>query len=176
MARRRAAAYPRGMARSALAAALHRAPLWLHRRGIRGWERVLGIDWIVLTTRGRRSGEPRAVMLDAIGHDVATDTWYVQPADGRRAHWLQNVLAHPIATVEVRGRRFEATARDATGPEGADVVLRFIRTHPRYARVVVWLVGYVDSTDHPDPVLRAKLEDVPVIALRPTASEASRSR
>ncbi len=164
------------MARSAVAAALHRAPLWLHRWGIRGWERALGVDWIVLTTRGRRSGAPRAVMLDAVGHDVATDTWYVQPADGRRAHWLRNLLAHPTAMLEVRGRRFEATARDATGREGADVVLRFIRTHPRYARLVVALVGYVDSIDHPDAVLRAKLLDVPVMALTPTTSEAPRSR
>lgn len=176
MAGRRRRAYPRRMARSALGAALHRAPLRLHRFGIRGYERLLGIDWIVLTTRGRRSGEPRTVVLDAVGHDVATDTWYVQPADARRAHWLRNVLAHPAATVEVRGRRFDATARDASGPEGADVVLRFIRTHPWYARLVVWLVGYVDSIDHPDDVLRAKLEEVPVIALTPTASEAPRSR
>ena len=57
----------------------------------------------------------------------------------------------------------------------AEIVLRFIRTHPLYARVVVRLVGYVDSIDHPDDVLRAKLLDVPVMALTPTTSDA-RSR
>ena len=164
------------MARSALVARLHRAPLWLHRLGIRGLERIVGIDWIVITTRGRRSGVPREVMLDVIGHDEATDTWYVQPADGRRANWFQNLLAHPTATVEVRGRHFEAHAHDVTGPEGAEVVLRFIRTHPLYARLIVWFVRYVDSIDHPDATLRAKLTTVPVMALRPTTSEDHRSR
>jgi deazaflavin-dependent oxidoreductase (nitroreductase family) len=164
------------MARSALVTALYRAPLQLHRLGIRGLERLIGIDWIVITTCGRRSGAPREVMLDVVGHDETTDTWYVQPADGRRANWFQNLLAHPTATVEVRGRRFEATARDATGPEGAEVVLRFIRTHPLYARVIVWFVRYVDSVDHPDETLRAKLTDVPVIALRPNTDTGLRSR
>jgi deazaflavin-dependent oxidoreductase (nitroreductase family) len=164
------------MARSPVVAALYRAPLRLHRLGIRGLERLIGIDWIVLTMRGRRSGVPREVMLDVIGHDDATDTWYVQPADGRRANWFQNLLATPTATVEVRGRRFEATAIDVTGPEGAEVILRFIRTHPLYARLIVWFIPYVDSIDHPDETLRAKLKTVPVMALRPNSSEDSRSR
>jgi deazaflavin-dependent oxidoreductase (nitroreductase family) len=165
------------MARSAIATFFHRAPLQLHRLGIRGYERfLLGIDWLVLTTRGRRSGEPREIMVDVIGHDAQRDTWYVQPADGRRANWFQNLLAHTIATVEVRGRRFEARATDVTGPEGAEIVLRFIRAHPLYARLIVWMLRYVDSIDHPDETLRAKLIDVPVMALRPITSEDSRSR
>jgi deazaflavin-dependent oxidoreductase (nitroreductase family) len=148
-------------------ATLYRLPLWLHGFGIRGYERLLGIDWIVLTTRGRRSGAPRDVMLDAIGHDTETGTWYVQPADEARAHWLRNLRAHPIATVEVRGRRFEARATEITGPAGAEVVLRFIRTHPWYARLIVWMVGYVDGIDLPDDELLAKLRHVVVVALHP---------
>jgi deazaflavin-dependent oxidoreductase (nitroreductase family) len=164
------------MARSSIVAALYRLPLALRRLGVRGYERVLGIDWLVLTTRGRRSGAPRDVMVDVIGHDPTTDTWYVQPADGRRANWFRNLRADPRATVAVRNRRFEATATDVTGPEGADVVLRFIRTHPLYARVIIWFVRYVDNIDHPDDTLRAKLTTVPVMALRPTTSEDHRSR
>lgn len=148
---------------------LYRLPLWLHAVGIRGYERVLGIDWLVLTTRGRRTGRPRTVMVDVIGHDATTDTWYVQPADPERSHWLRNLRAHPIATAEVRGRRFRARAAEVTGEEGAEVVLRFIRAHPLYARLVVWLVGYVDSPDRSDDALRARLRTVPVIALRAIA-------
>ena len=143
---------------------LHRLPILLHGLGIRGYERVLGIDWLLLTTTGRRSGRPRTVMVDAIGHDDGT--WYVQPAEPH-AHWLANLRADPIATVEVRGRRFDVRAEEITGPRGADVIVRFIREHPRYARLVIALVGYVDSPDHSDDELRAKLRDVPVIALRP---------
>ena len=145
---------------------IYRLPLWLRTLGIRGYERILGIDWLVLTTRGRRSGEPRTVMVDVIGHDPVTDTWYIQPADGQRSQWLRNLRAHPYATVEVRGRRFQAGATEITGKEGAEVVLRFIRSHPLYARVIIWFVGYVDSPDHPDEELRERLRTVPVVALR----------
>lgn len=147
-------------------ATLRRLPLWLHRLGIRGYERVLGVDWLVLTTRGRRTLGPRTVVLDVIGRDAARDVWYVQPADGRRSHWFQNLLAHPEATVEVHGRRFEAHGTEVTGDEGAEIILRFLRTHPLYGRLVVWLVGYVDDVGVPDEELRIKLEDVPLIALR----------
>ena len=151
---------------SALQQALYRLPLWLHALGIRGYERILGIDWLVLTTRGRRTGEPRTVMVDVIGHDPRTDTWYIQPAEGERSHWLRNLRAHPEAIVEVRGRKFRAGATEITGEHGAEVVLRFIRQHPLYARVIIWFVGYVDSPDHSDDELRERLRAVPVMALR----------
>ena len=146
--------------------AVFRVPVLLHRAGIRGIERVLGIDWLLLTTTGRRSGRPHVVMLDAVGHDPASDTYYVQPADGRRADWVRNVGAHPDVTVEVRGRRFAARVEDVTGPEGAEVVLHFVRTHPIYARIIVWFVRYVDRVDVPDDDLRRSLATTPVYALR----------
>jgi deazaflavin-dependent oxidoreductase (nitroreductase family) len=152
---------------SSWTAALYRLPLVLRRLGIGGYERLLGIDWLILTTRGRRTGRPREVMLDAVGHEPSTDTWYVQPADEAGAHWLRNLRAHPVATVEVRGRRFRARATEVTGDEGARVVLAFIRDHPWYARLVTWLVGYVDSVDAPDDELLAKLRHVVVVALHP---------
>ena len=127
---------------------------------------MLGIDWLLLTTTGRRSGRPHVVMLDVVGHDPASDTFYVQPADGRRADWVRNVAVTPGVTVEVRGRRFEARVEDVTGPEGAEVVLHFIRTHPLYARMIVWFVGYVERVDVPDEELRAALATTPVFAVR----------
>jgi len=152
---------------------LFRIPLLLHRAGIRGVERVLGIDWIVLTTTGRRSGRPHVVMLDVVGHHAAGDVYYVQPADGRRADWVRNVAADPAVTAEVGGRTFRARVDDVTGAEGAEVVLHFIRTHPLYARVIVWFVGYVDRVDVPDDELRRALATTPVFAIRGLASGAA---
>lgn len=153
---------------------LFRVPLLFHRAGVRGVERLLGIDWIVLTTTGRRSGRPHVVMLDVVGHCPAGDVYYVQPADGRRADWVRNVAVNPIVTAEVGGRRFPARVDDVTGVEGAEVVLHFIRTHPRYARVIVWFVRYVDRVDVPDDVLRRALATTPVFAVRALVSGAAR--
>jgi deazaflavin-dependent oxidoreductase (nitroreductase family) len=144
---------------------LFRLPLVLHRVGIRGVERLIGIDWIVLTTTGRRTGMPHQVMLDVVGEDRARERWYVQPAAGRGAAWVRNVVAQPLAEAEVRGRHLHVRVRDATGPEGAEVVLRFLRAHPWYGRVIVWFVGYVDRIDRSDDDLRARLATTPVFAI-----------
>lgn len=148
---------------------LFRLPLVLERHGaallVRGATRLLGIDWIVLETIGRRSGARHTVMLDVVGRDVQRDVYYVQPAFGRTADWVRNTAAHPDVDGRVGERRFRAHVRDATGAEGAAVVLRFLRQHPRYARLIVWFVGYVDRVDRPDDELLRDLQRTPVFAI-----------
>ncbi|MEO8605162.1 MAG: nitroreductase/quinone reductase family protein, partial [bacterium] len=78
--------------------ALFRIPLQMERLvGERLWHvmaRLLGVEWIVLETVGRRSGRLHDVVLDVVGRDAARDIYYVQPADGRRSAWVHNVGAH----------------------------------------------------------------------------------
>lgn len=153
---------------------LFRLPLLLDRLGARTLERAftraLGVDWIVLETRGRRSGRPHTVVLDVVGHDPMRDVYYVQPAYGR-ADWIRNVAANPDVAARVGERRFRARVRDATGREGADVVLTFLRAHPWYGRMIVRLVGYVDRIDRPDDALRRDLATTPVFAVEPRRQE-----
>lgn len=148
---------------------LFRLPLLLDRIGARAVERIVtrivGVEWIVLETVGRRSGRPHTVVLDVVGHDPARDVYYVQPAYGRRSDWVRNAIAQPDVAARVGERRVRARVREATGGEGADVVLRFLRAHPWYARVVVWFVGYVERIDRPDDELRRELETTPVFAV-----------
>jgi len=148
---------------------LFRLPLLLERMGApplgQMVARLLGIDWIILETVGRHTGRPHVVVLDIVGHDRAHDRFYVQPAYGRRADWVRNVTAHPDVTARVGRQRFRARVRDATGPEGAAVVLRFVRAHPWYARLIVYFVGYVDRIDRPDEELRRALATTPVWAV-----------
>jgi deazaflavin-dependent oxidoreductase (nitroreductase family) len=158
---------PRGPGR--LRRLVFRSPFLLERIVGRAFERAatwaMGIEWIALETRGRRSGRLHTVMLDVVGHDVDRDTYYVQPAYGRHAAWVLNVTAHPDVIARVGERRFAARVRDASGAEGAEVVLRFVRAHPWYARVIVWFVGYADRIDRGDEELRRELTDTPVFAI-----------
>ncbi len=148
---------------------LFRLPLTVER--VAGWHlqrwltRLIGIDWIVLETVGRRSGRPHVVVVDIVGRDAAGRVVYVQPADGRRAAWVRNVVARPDIRVRIDGRRAPARVRDATGAEGAAVVLRFLRAHPWYGRVVVWFVGYVHDVGRPDDALLRDLASTPVFAI-----------
>lgn len=148
---------------------LFRLPLVLDEIGARQVERVvtraIGVEWIVLETTGRRSGAMHRVVLDVVGRDREHDVYYVQPAYGRRSDWVQNVTAHAQVGARVGDRRFRAHVRDATGSEGAEVVLRFLRAHPWYARMIVWFVGYAERIDRPDDELRRALLKTPVFAV-----------
>jgi len=72
---------------------------------------------LVITTTGRRSGQPRSnpvlYVRDGNAFVVAGSNW------GRPRHpaWTLNLLADPAATVTVDGRRIPVRARQATGAE-----------------------------------------------------------
>ena len=146
---------------------VYRLPFLLERAGLPVPTGLFGVDWIVLETVGRRTGRPHVVVLDVIARDRAPDRFYVQPANGAAADWVRNVRREPGVTARVGGRRFAATVREVTGPEGADAMLRFVRAHPRYARVVAWFVGHARGLDRPDAALRPELGGIPTFAVEP---------
>ncbi len=149
--------------------ALYRLPLLLERAGLPRLDgpvrTLLGIEWIVLETVGRRTGRPHTVVLDVIAHDAAADRYYVQPAYGHAADWVRNVRREPRVTARVGARRFRAVVRDASGPEGADAMLRFVHAHPWYSRAVAWFVGHVHGLDRPDAELRPEFARLATFAV-----------
>jgi deazaflavin-dependent oxidoreductase (nitroreductase family) len=78
---------------------------------------MVGLPSLLLTTIGRRSGQPRRQPLlyvrDGDGYVVVGSNW------GGPAHpgWSANLLADPSATVEIRGRRIAVRAVPAKGAE-----------------------------------------------------------
>ncbi|MCW5893272.1 MAG: nitroreductase family deazaflavin-dependent oxidoreductase [bacterium] len=145
---------------------VHRLPLHLAPLGIdRLVARLTGVPWIVLETVGRRTGRRHTVVLDVLHHDPGRDVYYVQPAYGARADWVQNALHTSDVTARVGGRHVHARARDATGAEGAEATLRLVRAHPWYARVVAFLVGHVHGLERSDDALRPELARLCTVAL-----------
>lgn len=120
----------------------NRGPLLLRRLGLGGCERRLGLRWMVLTTRGRRTARPRTVMVDVLGRDEAADLHFVCVSKGERTSWYRNILAHPSFTAEVDGRRFEARLAGALPPDRVEeVAVDFFRRHPLYTRFACLLFG-----------------------------------
>jgi deazaflavin-dependent oxidoreductase (nitroreductase family) len=78
---------------------------------------MVGLPSLMLTTTGRRSGQPRCQPLlytqDGDGYVVVATNW------GFPAHpgWSANLLANPEAIVEVRGRRIPVRAALVKGSE-----------------------------------------------------------
>jgi deazaflavin-dependent oxidoreductase (nitroreductase family) len=81
---------------------------------------AVGHEWngatcLILTTRGRKSGEPRSVPL-IYGRD-GDDYIVIASKGGAPEHpsWYENLLAEPRVHVQVRCDRFDAIARTIHG-------------------------------------------------------------
>jgi deazaflavin-dependent oxidoreductase (nitroreductase family) len=92
----------------------------IHRR-LFGWTggrgpvgRALGMDMLLVETRGRRTGEPRIIPLGAVRDGR---TWIVIASNAgkdRMPAWAHNLRADPAVVVEHGGRRTPHVAREAT--------------------------------------------------------------
>ena len=105
-----------------------------------------GATILVLTTTGRKSGEPRkfALIYDSRGDDLVV----VASKGGAPDHpgWYKNLLAHPDASVQVRGERFDVRARTADGAEREELWRLMNRSWPNYDT-------YATRTDREIPVV-----------------------
>src|SRR3954463_13312974 len=110
-----------------------------------------GHDWqgtqaLILTTKGRKSGEPRKAPLIYGEHDgdylvVASKGGADEPPA-----WYVNLKADPEATIQVRGEKFAVRARDASDAEKPELWSIMTAEWPAYDE-------YQTKTDRPIPVV-----------------------
>jgi deazaflavin-dependent oxidoreductase (nitroreductase family) len=110
-----------------------------------------GHDWrgasvLLLTTTGRRTGESRSTPLIYGRH--GEDYLVVASQGGAPQHpaWYLNLAAEPEVDVQVRGERFHARARTATGDERPDLWRTMSAEWPAYD-------DYQQRTDREIPVV-----------------------
>lgn len=109
---------------------------------------------LLLTTRGRRSGQLRHhplayVEVDGVHHVVGTN-W------GGEAHpaWTYNLRAEPRAIVEAKGERWSVRARELDADEFAAVWPRFVALWPAYG-------SYLERTDREPRMFALERADTP---------------
>ncbi len=96
-----------------------------------------GHDWLnthtlLLTTKGRKSGEPR---IRPLIYGTSGDDYLVVASNGgsrRPPAWYLNLEANPEVEVQVRGERFKARARDATPEERPEMWKTMTAQWPAY--------------------------------------------
>ncbi len=119
---------------------------WLIRRtGGRAGSGALGLDVILVTTRGRRSGELRTVPLAAVRDG---DAWIVIASNAghdRAPAWALNLRAEPSVTVETGGQARPFRAHEAVGDEFDRLWPVVIAAYPGYA-------DYQDRTERAIPL------------------------
>ncbi len=139
-----------------------RAPIMMYRIGLGG----LMPAQLLLTTVGRKSGRSRQAVVDMLGHDPATDTYYVMSAYGAHSDWYRNLQANPTVRVQVRWRRFPARATPLPKEEAEEVLVDYWRRHRLYSRATLRLVGLKGATEEQ---VRAAAGQVRLVAIQPEA-------
>jgi F420H(2)-dependent quinone reductase len=102
---------------------------------------------LILTTRGRRSGKARTVLLQCF-QDGAN--WIIVAANsGRSSHpdWFYNLKATPTALVQVMDRTLQVRAEELSPEETAAFWPRILRVAPTNVR-------YQKATSRPIPLVR----------------------
>jgi F420H(2)-dependent quinone reductase len=123
--------------------AIGESPMWKVTSRVHTWlYRATGgkighsagrITNLLLTTRGRRSGEPRTV---ALAYLADGDDFVVVASNGgadRHPAWWLNLRHQPRASVEVGDRKLDVTAREATSDEHARLWPALKAVNPFYA-------------------------------------------
>ncbi|HEV7805318.1 MAG TPA: nitroreductase family deazaflavin-dependent oxidoreductase [Solirubrobacteraceae bacterium] len=110
-----------------------------------------GYDWrgakvLLLTTTGRRSGDPRTTPLI---HDVDGDRWVVVASKGGAPDhpaWYRNLQDDPDVTIQVHADEIPVTATTAEGEERSRLWAAMREQWPAYD-------DYQSQTDREIPVV-----------------------
>ena len=106
-----------------------------------------GMPVLALTTTGRKSGQPRTVMLTSPLQEgdkiviVAS-----KGGDDRNPEWFLNLKANPKVEVKLGGKTTSMTAHVPEGDERSDLWQRLTSKHKNYAQ-------YQTKTDREIPVV-----------------------
>jgi len=142
-------------------------PMTLHRIGM--GEVLNRLHLLILTTRGRKSGQPRHTTIEYRRHGSKI---YIISGWGKRPDWYKNLLDDPLATLQVGGQTLAALADPVKDPaEALRAINLFRRSAPaRYDAVLGRLIEDEISPDrlpdlsHQFTIMRLDLiRDVPTL-------------
>jgi len=110
---------------------LFKMPILQYRLGL-GW--VIGSYVLLLTTTGRKTGQPRQTPLE-YEYDKVNDRYRIAAGWGGSTDWYRNIKANPKVHIQVRRRKFDAVAEIASDEEVAEYMMRVSSHHQRMDRV-----------------------------------------
>ena len=89
---------------------------------------IVGKIILLLTTTGRKSGQPRITPLQ---YEEIDGKYYLGSARGIKSDWFRNISAQRMVEVRVKNRRFRGMAETVTDPARiADFLEVRLQRHP----------------------------------------------
>ena len=109
---------------------IFKMPVLQYKLGM-GW--MIGKYVLLLTTTGRKSGQPRHTPLE-YEYDEENDRYRVAAGWGGNTDWYRNVKANPKVHVQVGRRKFVSVAVIASDEEVGLYMMNVSKRHPRMDR------------------------------------------
>jgi len=154
--------------RDPLGRALYRAPIWIYRLGLGP---LLGGRFVLLTHRGRSTGEARQAVLEVLGRNDDTGAVLVASGYGDRSQWFRNVRAEPRVLFQIGNRRRRGVAEPLPARESGQVLAHYAQEHPVAATELMRGLGHdvADGLDDFERIGADPVNGVPVVRLLPDA-------
>ena len=105
-----------------------------------------GTSVLLLSTTGARTGEPRTTPVAYMRDGERYVIFASKAGAPENPGWYHNLLAHPIATIEVGTERFDADAAITTGEERDRLFSQQAARQPQFA-------AYAEKTTRLIPVI-----------------------
>jgi deazaflavin-dependent oxidoreductase (nitroreductase family) len=94
---------------------------------------------LLLTTTGRKSGEPRTAPILYLAHGEAMILIDTNGGNEKLPGWSHNLRTKPVAEVEIGRRKLTVTARVAAGDERAELWNACVDQYAGFDDYVEWL-------------------------------------
>ena len=131
----------------------------------RGWGRLLGHTFLLITHEGRRTGKRRETVAMALTYDPDTREAVVCSAWGPNTEWMRNLRAHPALEIRIGRERYVPVQRFLFEDEAFGVGLEFRRRHPHRLRLFAAILGWGDLSS--DAAVRELVRNRPFVSFRP---------
>lgn len=108
--------------------------------------RLAGKAVLLLTTRGRKTGNPHTIGLQ---YELIDGRYYVGAADGEHADWYRNLKADPRVSVQAGARCFNALAETVSDTEQIAAFLEYrIKKRPLMMKLIMSMDGIKGNLAH----------------------------
>jgi deazaflavin-dependent oxidoreductase (nitroreductase family) len=143
-----------------------RLPIFLYHIKL-GW--LLGSRFLMLTTIGRKSGNPHRTVIEVVHYDRQNGVYTIASGWGSKSDWYKNLKKNPRVVVDVGLRKFNAIAQQLESDDAEKLLLSYSQRHPlafrELARLMIGSEGEnVAETCH------TVAQEIPLITLVPDSN------
>jgi deazaflavin-dependent oxidoreductase (nitroreductase family) len=135
-----------------------RLPIWIYRLGL---GKLLGGKFLLLTHRGRSSGQLRQAVLEIIHAEPDENRYLVVSGFGSGSQWYKNIKVDPRVAIQVGGAKIDAIAEQMDKESAGQAMVDYAQNFPGNLKTLSRVLGY--EIEHSISGYRRFGEQIPVI-------------